>query len=92
MCDKNCMETNSHFQLKCERFKKERDVLKKNIERNLIKLNSEMKTDILLGVNEKLMASRTMTKNYFNEIKNILTEVLTFIKKTKRFEKKNVVK
>ena len=82
MCDKNCMETNSHFLLQCERFKKERDVLKKNIDRNLIKLNSEMKTDILLGVNEKLMTSRSMTKNYFNEIKNILTEVLTFIKKT----------
>ena len=69
---------------------KERNELKKNIERNLNKLKTEMKADILLGVNEKLMSSRTMTKIYFNEIKNILNEVLNFIKKTKRFERKKV--
>ena len=40
------------------------------------KMKIEMKTYTLLGVNEKLMTSRTMTKNYFNEIKNILYEVL----------------
>ena len=90
MCDKNCEETNTHFLLQCERYKKERNELKKNIERNLNKLKTEMKTDILLGVNEKLMSSRTMTKIYFNEIKNILNEVLNFIKKTKRFERKKV--
>ena len=88
MCDKNCEETNTHFLLQCERYKNERNELKKNVERNLSKMKIEMKTDTLLGVNEKLMTSRTMTKNYFNEIKNILYEVLKFIKKTKRFERK----
>ena len=92
MCDNNSEETNEHYLLRCEKYKIEREELKMNVKRNMSMMNMKFSIENLLGLNKRIMSSKMLSKNYFNHLKNILVQVLNFIRKTKRFEKKNKAK
>ena len=88
MCDNNSEETNEHYLLRCEKYENEREELKMNVKRNMSMMNMKFSIENLLGLNQRIMSSKMLSKNYFNHLKNILVQVLNFIRKTKRFEKK----
>ena len=90
MCNTNSEETNDHYLLQCERYNIERDELKMSVKRNMSMMNMKFNTVNLLGLNERVMTSKTLSKIYFNQLKNILVQVINFIRKTRRFNKKKI--
>ena len=86
-CGDGVPETNEHYLLECSKFDKQREILLKNVKKEIKNLNTVISTKTLLGYYPKIFSSKRKIKKYKNSIENVLTRVMEYISKTKRFNK-----
>ena len=88
-CDDGLPEKIDHFLLRCNKYTNERKNLEKNIRKNLDHMKIKFTILNLLGMNERIMIPRKLTKRYDNRLKDILWNTIKYIKRTKRFKLQN---
>ena len=86
-CGDGVPETNEHYLLECSKFDKQREILLKNVKKEIKNLNTVISVKTLLGYYPKIFSSKRKIKKYKNSIENVLTRVMEYISKTKRFNK-----
>ena len=81
-----------HYLLECNKFNKQREMLLKNVEKEMKNLNTDFYTVVsvktLLGYYPKIFISKSKVKKYKNSIENVLTRVMEYISKTNRFNRR----